>query len=360
MRDDLPKVLVAMSGGVDSTAAVLMLQREGYEVAGATFILTEDMREASRRAGKVCERIGIRHFEIDFVKLFEEKIKRYFADCYIEGRTPNPCVMCNKEIKFGAFLDFAIEKGFDKIATGHYCSISEDENGFHLISGNEAKDQTYFLSRINKDALMRAIFPVGDFDKEEVRSIVFGTDEETSKKKDSQDICFVPDGDYVKVLTDILGQDELRRAFDEGDFILENTGEVIARHKGYVNYTIGQRKGLNVAYKEALFVKRIDTTTNEVVLTTGDKLWGKRVKCNQLNILNEISFKNAMKANGLSAKVRFSKKKTNIVSITQKEDSYIVEFEEEVRASTPGQTIAFYYENECVGGAEIISNDFDK
>lgn len=360
MSTNLPKVLVAMSGGVDSTGAVLMLKNQGYEVAGATYILTENMKEASKRASKVCERIGIKHFEIDYVKLFEEKVKDYFAKCYLDGRTPNPCVMCNKEIKFKVFIEFAKENGFDKVATGHYCAIKEDENGYHLISGNSNKDQTYFLSRIDKEALSYAVFPIGKFDKSEVRRLVLGTDEETSKKKDSQDICFVPDGDYVSVLNEIVDKKDLVKANSEGEFILEDSGKVIAKHKGYINYTIGQRKGLNVAYTEPLFVRRIDSEENKVYLTSGDKLWGISIKCRFLNILNEYSYQKALNENSLEAKVRFSKGKTKVKKIEQEDDDLIITFEEPVRAATPGQTIAFYSNEECVGGAEIISNDFDK
>ncbi len=356
----MTKILAAMSGGVDSTSAVLLLQKRGYTVEGATYLLTPDMKAQSERAAQVCAKIGIKHHEIDLVKLFEEKVRKHFAQTYLDGKTPNPCVVCNREIKFKAFLDYATENGFDKIATGHYCAISEDENGVHLLTGKEGKDQTYFLSMVDRKALSKVVFPVGSMDKNEVRSIVSGVDEAASKLKDSVDICFVPDGDYVTEVLSHANPEEREKAKADGDFVILKDGSVPGKHKGYINYTIGQRKGLGIAYTEPLYVVGTNPQKCKVYLGCDDDIYSSKVSCGNINIINEYSFKEAIKQGKLTARVRFSKALTPIKTISGFEGPVSVVFGDKVRAPAPGQTIAFYFENECVGGAEIIGNDFDR
>lgn len=356
----MTKILAAMSGGVDSTSAVLLLQKQGYQVEGATYLLTPDMKAQSERAAQVCAKIGIRHHEIDLIKLFEEKVRKYFARTYLDGKTPNPCVVCNREIKFKAFLDYATENGFDKIATGHYCAINEDGNGVHLLTGKEGKDQTYFLSMVDRNALSRVVFPVGDMDKNEVRRVVFDVDEAASKLKDSVDICFVPNGDYVSEVLSHANPEESEKAKAEGNFVILKDKSVPGKHKGYINYTIGQRRGLGVAYTEPLYVVGTNPQTSEVYLGCDGDIYSNTVSCGNINIINEYSFNEAIKQGNLSARVRFSKALTPVKAISGFEGPVQVVFTDKVRAAAPGQTIAFYSDNECVGGAEIIGNDFDR
>lgn len=186
------KVLVAMSGGVDSNAAAIFLRERGFEVSGATMILTEEMRGGAARAGEVCRTIGIDHFVFETKELFVKEVKDSFARKYFSGYTPNPCIVCNSRIKFGAFARKAFRDGFDRIATGHYCELVRDDGGLHLMKGYGDKDQTYFLSMTDPEILKRVIFPVGSMDKETVRKKVRETAFPKADGKDSQDICFVP------------------------------------------------------------------------------------------------------------------------------------------------------------------------
>lgn len=361
MEDNLKqqKVLVAMSGGVDSAAACIILQRQGYLIEGATYILTEQMREASKSAAQICERIGIKHHEVEMTELFEEKVIKYFVESYIKGETPNPCVRCNQEIKFKAFMEYAEQNGFDLIATGHYCRVISDSAGVHLLKGNATKDQTYFLSRVSPEALKKAIFPIGLMKKEEVRRIVQEIDITCSQIKDSQDICFNENGEYISTVRKHTDEETWKRVTTRGDFVISREGRVPAQHKGYINYTIGQRRGLNVSYTEPLYVVGLDVQTNEVYLGSDRDLFGTEVWCGPINFINFDSYERAVLTGKLSAKIRFSKLNTKVAEVIRIGDNNCVVFEEPVRASTPGQTIAFYNEDECVGGAQIIGNDFD-
>lgn len=356
MEDTKKKVLVAMSGGVDSTAAAVMLMEQGYEVEGATMILTESMRNASEAAKRACERIGIRHMVFEAQELFEETIRKKFAEAYFCANTPNPCIDCNKFIKFGYFANRAFELGFDYIATGHYCRTIKDEHGVHLMTGNLLKDQTYFLCEIDPKVLEKTIFPIGLTEKSKIREIVGDTvDLEHSNAKDSQDICFVTNTylDEIKKYQGAMDK-EKARAFEKGSFVLGD-GEVLGEHDGVVKYTVGQRHGMGIAYSEPLFVLGTNPEKREVRVGTADELFSERLICGPINVLNEHSFEDARNGLRLKAKIRYGKKLADaVIESTNEAGDSVVKLEPKMRAVTPGQRIVFYDGEECLGGARIL------
>ena len=342
----MKRVLLGMSGGVDSSVSALLLQKQGYEVVGATMILFEDPNievgclssNAVSDAKKVCEKLNIEHHIINLKDEFKKYVIDNFIDSYKQGLTPNPCVECNKYLKFGALYEKAKELNCDYIATGHYASIRD---GKLVKSKEEHKDQTYFLYGIKKEILDKIIFPLANFNsKEEIRKIAEENDLIVARKKDSQEICFIPNDDYKSYLKN----NNVKNI--PGNFILD--GEIIGKHNGITNYTIGQRKGLGISYKEPLYVVNIDTNNNQVILGRENDLYNDKLIAKNVNILvDELP-------NKVTAKIRYRATATKATLNKIDENTYEVIFDKPVKSITKGQSVVFYDDNICLGGGIIF------
>ena len=344
-------VVVGMSGGVDSTVAAFLLKKQGYDVIGVTLEMWRDepdICEDGLEAREICKELQIPHHIMHFKKEFEERVVEPFVDEYLMGRTPNPCVICNRRIKWEALMKKAHEFGADLVATGHYAKVIRLPNGRYTVYAAEskAKDQTYVLCRLTQDMLSRTLMPVGDYEKSEIRSIAASLGLEVANKKDSQDICFIDD-DYHSFLKRRL-QGKLP---PEGNFVLKD-GTVVGRHKGIINYTIGQRKGLEIALGRPVFVSRIDAEKNEVVLGDDRDVFSDTLVADQWNMIAEESLDEEKVYLG---KIRYSHKGSPCKAKKLSEASYRLDFLEPVRAVTPGQTVALYDGDCLAAGGTILS-----
>lgn len=343
------RVLMAMSGGVDSAVAASLLLEKGYEVVGVTLRLTEgeeNERENERLARLTAERLNIEFHVEDMRKEFKKQVIDRFAQSYLSGLTPNPCIECNRYIKFGAFFNLLTKYNCDTVATGHYARILTDEKGsVRLFKGKDVKkDQSYMLCRLSQETLKKVILPLGELTKDEVREKARKLNLENAESRDSQDICFVEDGKYGEVVENILGY-----AIPEGDFTDEN-GVVLGRHKGHIRYTVGQRKGLGLSLPSPLYVKEKDVEKNLVILSSEDKLFSRSL------LVKDVSFVGDMKTEPFTAsvKIRYGQKEENAV-ITPVSDTLMrLDFASPVRAAAKGQTAAFYVNDEAVGGGMIL------
>lgn len=339
------KILIGMSGGVDSSAAALLLKRQGYKVAGVTLDLL-DSGSAPEEAAKIAHQIGIEHYVLDLKDLFKEKVIKPFTEEYFNGRTPNPCVLCNCTIKFGAMLDFALEKGFDKIATGHYGEIINDASGVHLKKSASSKDQSYFLSMLTPFQLSHAFFPLNSMTKDETRLLAKEAGLSSAEKKDSQEICFIPDNDYGSFLTKFTG-----KVPEEGNFIDEN-GNILGRHKGIIHYTIGQRKGLGVTFGKPMFVIGINPHENTVTLGENGSQYSSKFTADRVNIIEK---KYAGKTFEAFVKIRCQAKPAKALVSLSSDGTMACEFAEPQRSVTLGQLAAVYVDDYVVAGGRIIS-----
>lgn len=362
---ELKKILVGMSGGVDSSAAALILKQKGYEVDGCTLKLfdgenfTREMEEAPdvrtccsvsdvMDAKSVCRKLGIEHYVFNFKDLFREKVMDAFAESYINGETPNPCINCNRYIKFDKMLARARELGYDGIATGHYArSVYDEASGRYLLkkAADERKDQTYVLYNMTQEQLARTLFPLWDMDKPEIRALAEANGLVNARKPDSQDICFVPDGDYASFIEQHTG-----KTFPQGDFI-GTDGVKMGTHSGYIHYTIGQRKGLGAAFGKPVFVCGKDPVLNTVTLGESADLMSDVVEADDINLISVPEIKGEMR---VSAKIRYNMQAVS-GTLTAVGDSRLrVKFDTPVRAAAKGQALVIYDGDTVVGGGKII------
>ncbi len=346
----MKKILVGMSGGVDSSAAGWLLQQQGYEVEGVTLLLTEGSACGSSRdvedARLTAKRLGIAHRVLDERQWFHDTVIRDFADTYAAGATPNPCIVCNREVKFGRLLTRALEEGFDAVATGHYARIEQTENGRFLLKKaiDSSKDQSYVLYSLTQEQLSHVLFPLGDRLKADLRVLAAEQDWESANKPDSQDICFIPNGDYAAFLEQTMG---VRR--ESGDFV-DMDGQIIGRHTGMIGYTIGQRKGLGVAFGEPRFVVRKDAVRNTVTLGKSEDLFTSELVADRLNW---ISIPELTAPLAVTAKTRYSQREASAVVEPLGDERVRVTFSEPQRAITAGQAVVFYDGDTVVGGGTI-------
>ena len=354
------KVVVGMSGGVDSSVAAYLLKEQGYDVIGVTMQIWEDEEQqrteenggccglsAVDDARRVADRLEIPYYVMNFKQEFQKKVVDYFVEEYLAGRTPNPCIACNRYVKWESLLKRSMEIGADYIATGHYARIAKLPNGRFAIrnSVTARKDQTYALYNLTQFQLAHTLMPIGEYEKDQVRRIAQEAGLPVAAKPDSQDICFVPDGDYAAFLKKKAGE----RMPGEGDFVTRD-GTVLGKHKGITHYTIGQRKGLGLSMGEQVFVSELRPKTNQVVVGEETQVFKKELLCDHLNFMGMEDLEEPRK---VWAKVRYAHKGQWCRIERQGRDLIRAEFEEPVRAITPGQAVVFY-EGEYVLGGGII------
>lgn len=341
-----------MSGGVDSCAAALCLTEAGYEVCGATLVLcpgasAEDADVQDARA--VCKALGIEHRTIDLREAFRGSVIADFAAEYAAGRTPNPCIVCNREIKFGKMLDYALENGFDAVATGHYAGIIKTEDGrFAVRRSQNGKDQSYVLWQLTQRQLAHIVLPLCDREKESLREKVraAGLPVAVHAKLDSQDICFIPDGDYARFLTAELGVSGGEGCFVDAD------GHILGHHKGVFRYTVGQRKGLGGGFPEAMFVSELRAAAGEVVLAPASGMNRGTVDCIRVNMMQTRPTDEPFRA---FVKLRYAApQQPAFVTVSGDADAAVIAFDQPQRAPTPGQSAVFYDENGAIIGGGII------
>jgi len=344
------RVLLGMSGGVDSSVAAVLLKNEGYEVVGVTLKLVpsdfgNEGNEAADDAKKIAEILGIEHHIINLENEFRINVMEDFAKKYFDGKTPNPCVICNQKIKFGEMLTLADNLNCDFIATGHYAQsvFDETDKNYLLKKSPHNKDQSYFLYTLSQEVLKRVIFPLGKLTKQEVRDIAEKYSLPTSSKRDSQDICFVQSGkhaDFIEKFT--------QNKCKAGNFIAEN-GEILGRHKGIIHYTIGQRKGLGIALGSPKFVTKINAVTDEVTLGENESLMSNELTVKNLCFTTD----NAEKEFEAQVKIRYAAQPSPAkVTLLDGERAKII-FRDKQRAITSGQSAVFYDGDTVLGGGEI-------
>ncbi len=337
------KVVVAMSGGVDSSLTAALLIEKNFEVVGVTMLLHDNDKNISD-AKAVCNFLGINHYVADFREIFRAEVENYFVEEYLRGRTPNPCVRCNREIKFGKLFEFADNLGADFLATGHYAKIIFEDGRFKLKKADDAKkDQSYVLYNLTPEKLSRIILPLGEFSKVETRFLAEKFNLPVADKPDSQEICFVPNDDYKNF---IANRNPSAQALQAGE-IVNSDGKILGSHNGVANYTIGQRKGLGIAAPQPLYVTRLDVANKKVVVDTNDKLFSKILTASEPHWIYKPPLPKT-----LQAKIRYGSKFADCL-VVEEENFLRVEFSEPQRAITSGQSIVFYDGDEVLGGAVI-------
>lgn len=335
------KALVAMSGGVDSSVCAYLAKKAGYECIGVTMKLCQkDINSTDAKdAARVCASLGMEHITADCTEEFKNKVIENFISQYEAGATPNPCIVCNRHLKFGFLMDMAERLGCDKLVTGHY---ARTENGMLLKAKDIKKDQSYVLYPIERSKLLRVYFPLGDYTKEEVRSIAAEQGFVTARKSDSQDICFVPDGDYASVISQYTN-----RTYPIGNFV-DTAGNILGEHNGIIRYTVGQRKGLGIAFGKPMYVMGKNTQRNEVILCSNEELFSRELTATDFNIL--VPFGGSIKA---KAKVRYNQTEQDAEIIRLEDGRAKVIFDTPQRAIARGQSVVVYDGEVVVGGGII-------
>lgn len=374
------KVLVAMSGGVDSSVAALLLKEAGYEVIGITLRMftmgenglpkdnkdTKEEKNDIKDAATVAEALGMEHKVLDFTEYFHKDVILPFINGYLQGRTPNPCIDCNRYVKLGMLYEAAAKLDCDYIATGHYANVewSEKKGRWLLKKGYDTrKDQSYMLYNMSQEQLKHTLFPLGNMNKDKIRMLAENAKLPIAHKADSQDICFVPDGDYARIISAIS-----HRGNKPGDFILSD-GTFLGKHKGIIHYTIGQRKGLGIAYEHPLYVIRKDALKNTVILGSKDELYSAYILAEDCNLIAISELKSPLE---VMIKARYSQLDvpgtiepcTDSVMTEDGRISHLkVKFKDPARALTPGQAIVFYGKDDenniVIGGGTAGELQYD-
>ena len=350
-----------MSGGVDSSVAAYILKKQGYNVIGVTMHIWQDESpekiaadngccglSAVDDARRVCEIIGVPHYVMDFREEFQKSVIDYFSSEYIMGRTPNPCIACNRYVKWGALLERSKKIGASFIATGHYAGVDRLENGRYAVKRSKSsKDQTYALFNLTQEQLKTTLMPLGGYEKTRVREIAESACLPVSRKKDSQEICFIPDHDHAAFIEKERG----KSVSEPGNFVTAD-GKILGTHKGIIHYTIGQRRGLNLPMGEHIYVTGIRPETNEVVLGYADEVFSQSLRADNLNFM-AVSAEDfpVGSSKRLWGKIRYRHEGEWCTVTRVSDDELLAEFEQPVRAVTPGQAAVFYDgEHICIGG----------
>ena len=355
------KVVVGMSGGVDSSVAAYLLKEQGYDVIGVTMQIwqDEDAHTQAQNGGccglsavddarRVAEKLDIPYYVMNFKKEFKCHVMDYFVEEYLRGHTPNPCIACNRYVKWESLLKRSLEIGADYIATGHYARIEELQNGRFAIrnSVTAAKDQTYALYNLTQEQLRHTLMPVGEYTKDEIRQIAQQANLPVAHKPDSQEICFVPDNDYAGFIEREAGS----RVPGPGNFVTAD-GTVLGKHKGITHYTIGQRRGLELPMGQRVFVTEIRPGTNEVVIGQNEDIFVTEIFCDRVNFM---SVSDLTEKRRVKAKIRYNHSGEFCTIEKWKEGQLRCVFENKVRAATPGQAVVFYDGEFVLGGGTIL------
>ncbi len=356
------RILVAMSGGIDSAVAALLLKEEGFAVTGLTIRLWVDPQAAIRAQGgdtvattvdpvaearRVADFLDIPHRCLDMSETFYQTVVHSFVEAYLNGKTPNPCIECNRAIKFAALLEQAHVLGMDRIATGHYAQVTYDaaNDRYRLLKGKDRhKDQSYMLYNLGQKALSSTVFPLGELQKEEVRSIALHHCLPVAAKEESQDICFIPDCDYRSFL-----ERERPEAIRPGD-IVSTTGAKLGEHRGLAFYTIGQRKGLGLTAPKPLYVIGLDVSNNQIIVGSEEETFTQKMVVEKLNLISAPSLDSSME---VEVKIRYRTPAVPAIVYPPREGFTRVDFLQKQKAITPGQSAVFYRHDEVVGGGII-------